>query len=209
MPKKVSEFEKKKIIDSFLNGITIDQLSKKYNFSKITISRHLKNALNTKVFQEIVKKNNTKNSKELNNIDDTSINDSNKKISQEKMDCESPFYEIPPLIYEIDNEPQKDLASVSILNIELPKIVYMIVDSKIELEIKPLREYPEWQFLSHDELNKKTIEIFFDMKIAKRFCSKQQKVIKVPNTNVFKIAAKILLSRGITRIVSPENLISL
>lgn len=209
MPKKVSEFEKKKIIDSFLNGITIDQLSKKYNFSKITISRHLKNALNIKVFQEIVKKNNTKNSKELNNIDDTSINDSNKKISQEKMDCESPFYEIPPLNYEIDNEPQKDLASVSILNIELPKIVYMIVDSKIELEIKPLRDYPEWQFLSSNELNKNTIEIYFDLKVAKRFCGKQQKVIKVPNSNIFSLVAPLLVSRGISRIVCPDKLIAL
>ena len=77
------------------------------------------------------------------------------------------------------------MASVSILNIELPKIVYMIVDNKIELEIKPLRDYPEWQFLSNNELNKNTIEIYFDLKIAKRFCGKQQKVIKVPNSNIF------------------------
>ena len=64
----------------------------------------------------------------------------------------------------------------------------MIVDKNIELEIKYLKEYPEWQFLSKEDLNRKTIQIFDDLKIAKRYCKKEQKVIKVPNTNVFRIA---------------------
>ena len=54
-----------------------------------------------------------------------------------------------------------------------------------------------------------TIEIFLDMKTAKRFCKKDQKVIKVPNTDVFKKVAPILLSRGISRIVSADKLIAL
>ena len=85
----------------------------------------------------------------------------------------------------------------------------MIVDKKIELETKYLKEYPDWQFLSQEELSRKTIEIYLDMKIAKRFCNKEQKVIKVPNTEVFKIVAPILRFRGISRIVSAEKLISL
>ena len=85
----------------------------------------------------------------------------------------------------------------------------MVVDQKIELEIKYLKEYPEWQFLSEEELNRKTIEIFNDMKVAKRFCKKEQKVIKVPNTKVFKIVAPNLLARGISRIVSDDQLIAL
>ena len=85
----------------------------------------------------------------------------------------------------------------------------MVVDKKIELEIKKLRDFPDWQFLSKDELSRKTIEIYFDLKIAKRFCNKEQKIIKVPNTNVFKIVAPILLSRGISRIVCPDLLIAL
>ena len=84
----------------------------------------------------------------------------------------------------------------------------MIVDKKIELETKFLKDYPEWNFLSQDELKRKTIEIYNDQKIAKRFCKKDQKVIKVPNTNVFKTVAPILISKGISRIVSPEKLIA-
>ena len=102
-----------------------------------------------------------------------------------------------------------DLSSVPIADIEFPKIVYMVVDKKIELEIKYLKEYPDWQFLSQEELNRKTIEIFFDLKNAKRYCNKEQKVIKVPNTEVFKIVAPLLVSRGISRIVSADKLIAL
>ena len=85
----------------------------------------------------------------------------------------------------------------------------MIVDKKIELEIKLLKDFPEWEFLPNDDLNRKTIELFFDLNIAKKSCKKEQKVLKVPNTNVFRIAAPILLAKGISRIVCPENLIAL
>ena len=65
-----------------------------------------------------------------------------------------------------------------------------------------MKDYPDWQFLSKEELDRKTIEIFLDIKLAKRFCNKDQKVIKVPNPDVFKIVAPLLLKKGISRIIS-------
>ena len=85
----------------------------------------------------------------------------------------------------------------------------MIVNKTIELETKYLKDYPEWQFLSQNEQDRKTIQIYYDLKFAKRVCNKEQKVIKVPNTNVFKIVAPLLVSRGISRIVSEDKLIAL
>ena len=55
----------------------------------------------------------------------------------------------------------------------------------------------------------KTIEIFFDLNLAKRSCNKEQKVLKVPNTDVFRIASPVLIAKGISRIVCAENLIAL
>ena len=77
------------------------------------------------------------------------------------------------------------------------------------MKTKLLREYVEWNFLSEEDLNRNTIEIFFDIKIAKRLTKKDQRVIKVPNSEVFSITAPILKARGITRIVSSEVLIAL
>ena len=88
-------------------------------------------------------------------------------------------------------------------------MVYMVVDKNIELNIKSLRDYPQWQYLSESELNRKTIEIFFESKLAKLKCNKDQKVIKVPNTKVFQIVRPILISKGISRIVNNDQLIAL
>ena len=71
------------------------------------------------------------------------------------------------------------------------------------------KDYPECHFLSENELERKTIEIHIELKDAKRSCNKEQKVIKVPNTKVFEIAAPILISRGISRIISDDKLIAL
>ena len=119
------------------------------------------------------------------------------------------FVEIAPLAEEISHSTQKDLSSIPIEEITFPKVVYMIVDKNIELNIRLLKDFPEWQFLPQDDLERKTIEVYYDLKIAKRFCKKDQKVIKVPNHNVFNIVAPILISKGISRIVTSENLIAL
>ena len=135
-------------------------------------------------------------------------NSFNKNIEEELVPLTS-FAEIAPLDFEIQNETQKDLSSIPISEIKFPNIVYMIVNKKIELEIKFLKEYSEWQFLSEEELNRKTIQIYNDLKIAKKFCNKEQKVIKIPNTDVFKIVSSQLIAKGITRIVSSDKLIAL
>ena len=216
MPKKLSESQKKEMINSFSNGISIDQLSDRYKITKITITRHLKKEIDEKQFKRIIEKNNKNKSESKNEfnkkLDDLSNTQevNHDEISNDMVSFnQSEFIEITPLDYEINSEVQKDLSSVSINEIELPKIVYMVVDNKIELETKLLRDYPDWQFLPQSDLNRKTIEVYFDAKEAKRFCNKEQKVIKVPNTKVFSIAAPILISRGISRIVCPDKLIAL
>ena len=214
MPKKLSENQKKEMIDNFVKGKSIEELSKNFNCTKITITRNLKKGISEEIFKNLSKKNNKDALKLSSKKNIKSKQDSKIQKSLDQTDLyDSSEYdaliEIAPMVYEIDNSTQKDLSSISISEIDLPKVVYMIVDNKIELKTKLLRDYPDWQFLSENELNRETIEIFFDMKIAKRFCSKEQKVLKVPNTNVFKIVAPILVSKGISRIVSPDKLIAL
>ncbi len=213
MPKKLSKEEKNEIIKLFINGEKILDISEKFNFSKITITRHLKKNFSDEEFNKIKKNIQRKEldvdiSNQLNS-NNTDIEKDSEELNFKKSLLDPSFIEITPLDYEIDNVPQKDLSSIPLTEVKLPKIAYMIVDNKIELQTKLLRDYPEWKFLSEDELNRNTIEIFSDIKIAKKFCTKGQKIIKVPNTDVFRITSPILLSRGISRIISAENLISL
>tara|TARA_B100000287_G_C20382067_1_gene682035 strand:- start:203 stop:748 length:546 start_codon:yes stop_codon:yes gene_type:complete len=179
----------------------------------------LKKNLGEKVFKELTNKNKLQtksvknNEKPLNDNFEDLTNEKDEQSQISNLNYVDPvanhFVELTPLNEEIDNTLQKDLSSINISEIEFPKIVYMIVESKIELQIKFLKAYTDWEFLSDKELNRKTIKIFFDLKDAKRNCHKDQKVIKVPNPDVFKIVAPILTSRGITRIVTDEKLIAL
>ena len=134
------------------------------------------------------------------------FNESFKASNFEPIDS---FFEIAPIDYEMDNSSRKELSSVPLSEVDFPKVVYMVVDKKIELEIKLLKDFPEWQFLPQDDLSRKTIEIFFDLNLAKRSCNKEQKVLKVPNTDVFRIASPTLIAKGISRIICAKNLIAL
>ena len=213
MPKKLLQKEIEEIIKGFFNGKNIEELAKEYNCTKITINRHLKKNIDEEKYKStIIQKNKIKEIAE--NTNNESSSHDFHEISAKTEDFvnsfpNASFVEITPLDYEIDNIPQKDLSSIPISQVDFPKVVYMLVDKKIELETKYLKEYPDWQFLSQEELNRKTIQIFMDLKVAKRFCNANQKVIKVPNTDVFRIAAPLLLEKGISRIVSDDKLISL
>ena len=216
MARRLTEKEKEQIVSNFSTGKSLDDLSKDFKFTKLTISRNLIKILGEKKYKNLIEKNKSvkKDLRENNkSISFDNKNELQTNIQKENSPDEyfqaSPFLEITPLNYEIDSAVQKDLSSVPISEVTFPKVVYMIVDKKIELQIKYLYDYPDWQFLAKDELNRKTIEIFLDLKNAKRFCNKEQKVIKIPNTEIFKMVAPILLSRGITRIVSEDKLIAL
>ena len=214
MAKRLSGKNKEEIINLFIDGETVENLAIKFNCAKLTISRNLKKEIGEKRFKELTNRSNhlhLHSSNEQKNIyTDKSLNEQTfVENKNEEFTKINEFMEIAPLDYEIDIAEQKDLSSVPISEIDFPKIVYMIVDKKIELEVKYLRDFPSWEFLSKEELNRKTIQIFNELKDAKRFCTKDQKVIKVPNTEVFRIVAPILLSKGISRIINEEKLIAL
>ena len=219
MAKRITENQKKEIKHDFINGKSIDEIANDYNFSKLTIARNLKKLVGNERYKII------NNSKKISNSSPKeknyeygaepkenylSVTDSlNKFYPNNETPVLDTFIEISPLNVEIESSLQKDLASVPLEKVDFPNIVFMVVNKKIELEVKYLRNYPKWEFLSDEDLNRKTIEIFFDLKTAKRICKKDEKVIKVPNTNVFKIVAPILNKRGISRIVFDDKLIAI
>ena len=225
LAKRITVKQKEEIIRLFISGINIEQISQQFNCTKLTISRNLKNNLDEVTYkkllavsksnnliknkkQKIIETNNNNNQDNL-NLQNNNLNGIVNGDTEEEFLKKSQFIEISPLNYDIENTAQQEFASIPIYEIDFPKMVFLIVDDKVELDIKYLKDYPKWHFLSQEELERKTIEIYFDLKVAKSFCGKEQKVIKVPNPSVLKIVAPILLSRGISRIVSSDKLIAL
>ena len=227
LTRRLTEKQKIEIVKSFCSDRDIDALSQKYSCTNSTIIRNLKKNLGELKYKEFFNKSKSSIGKSRTNNRQTQdfiktdfdsndlIKDSNNlKVLNKNMTASNfapidAFYEIAPLDYKIDSSSRKELSSVSLSEVDFPKVVYMVVDKKIELEIKLLKDFPEWQFLPQDDLSRKVIEIFFDLNLAKKSCNKDQKVLKVPNTDVFRIASPLLISKGISRIVCAENLIAL
>ena len=213
------------LVKGFQEGKTIEALSKEFCCTTVTIVRNLKKNLGEREYKESIE--NKKKSGELYPIDNKNKKRNNSELglisninnsleinieteNQYDNNLQSTeFIEIAPLNYDIENTSRKELSSVPIEEIEFPTPVYMVVNKNIELEVKLLKDYPKWEFLPAVDLQRKTIEIYLDLKTAKAVCGKEQKVIKVPNSDVFRIVSPILMSRGISRIIYSEKLIAL
>ena len=214
MAKRLTEIQKQEIIKNFTEGKTIDFLSQMFDCTKLTIIRNLKRNLGEKFYKELTESNQSRTQAPINKRNNRKKKSNEKDIPDHNVtefdfQPTANFVEIAPLNVQIENLPRKELSSVPLMDIDFPSIVYMIVDRKIELETKFLRDYPEWEFLPNEDLDRECIEIYNDLKTAKRLCNKEQKVIKVPKTDVFKLVSHFLIARGISRIVYSEQLIAL
>ena len=221
MAKRITAKQKEEIKWNFINGESVNSLSKKFNFSKVTISRNLKDIIGEEKYKTLSKLNNKSETSSKKKVNQSNIvAHSAKTVSSDKENTnnysrnhsffiDQEFVEISPLNIEIDASRQKDITSIPLESVTFPKNVYMIINKYTELEIKPLRDFPKWNFLSSEDLNRQTIQIFVELKEAKRFCTKEEKVIKIPNPNVFQIVSPILNSRGITRIIFDDKLIAI
>jgi len=210
LPKKVSELEKKAILDSFISGIDIKEIAKKYKYSPATISRQLKKILNDNDFNDIKIKNIKSNKKDFSkSLKKISEDSKNLENNIEKEIYSEEVFEVIPIIDGLDLDNQKELSSEPFINAKLPEVVYLIVDKKIELVPKLLKDYPEWSYMPEEDLKRITLEIYSDPKYAKKCCSKNEKTIKIPNPKVFIMASESLKSKGISRIIFDGLLLSL
>ena len=153
LARRITEQQKDEITKLFISGVSIDKISEQFNFTKLTISRNLKNNIGEVTYKELLAA-----SKSINNsskIRNQKINPLNKKESEitiknnkfnfkkdlneeikEEFSKISDFIELVPLNCDFENTSQKDFSSTPISEIDFPKTVFMIVDKKVELEIK-------------------------------------------------------------------------
>ncbi len=83
----------------------------------------------------------------------------------------------------------------------LPESLYMLVDKLVELQARPLSDFPELGRLSDDEQARQALVVFANPRQAKRHCGRTQRVIKLPDSRVIGRTAPYLLTQGITRLV--------
>ena len=85
----------------------------------------------------------------------------------------------------------------------------MLVDKVVELDARPLRDFPELGALDSVDQDRQGLFLFSNPRAAKRQCGRSQRVIKVPDTSVFERTSPYLLKRGITRLVMEGTVVAL
>ncbi len=229
--KRLTKDQKAEILKAFKAGDDTNFLAEKYRCTSSTINRTVKTLLSESEYIQLKQKRSKNSNKKEKNKDqgitlvldkdldnsDHDIKDSfneqlftdNQSNKNSEID-ENNFELIAPLISDFDFIQDKKRSDFEILHYEsLPESVYMIVDKKVELDLQLISDLPEWSFLPENELERNAILLFSNQRSAKRSCSRNQKVIKIPNTSVFKLSKPYLISKGITRLILEDTIIAL
>ena len=104
---------------------------------------------------------------------------------------------------------QEPVSCIPIAEAELPASAYMLVDKNVELDARPLAEFPELGLLPPGEEERQALQLFVNPRNAKRLCGRSQRVIKIPDTRIFERTARYLVAQGISRVVIENGLYSL
>ncbi len=104
--------------------------------------------------------------------------------------------------------PSLQLNSASLVRVlplteaAIPKTCYLVVDRAAELIARPLREFGELGQIPTEEIQEKTLPVFDNHRVAKRFSNvRTQRVIKIPDSSILQKTASHLQAKGITRLL--------
>ncbi|NJN86906.1 MAG: hypothetical protein HC881_12175 [Leptolyngbyaceae cyanobacterium SL_7_1] len=105
----------------------------------------------------------------------------------------------------------KDIVQVLPLSeAAIPKTFYLVVDRASELITRPLRDFAELGQIPTEEVQARTLPIFDNHRLAKRFLRRSQRVVKVPDGGRMLVkVSPYLQAKGITRLLIDGQLYSL
>jgi transposase-like protein len=83
----------------------------------------------------------------------------------------------------------------------IPKIFYLVVDRASELITRPLRDFADLGQIPDEEIQAKTLPIFDNHRVARRFSRRMQRVVKVPDGRMLHKVGPYLQAKGITRLL--------
>jgi transcriptional regulator with XRE-family HTH domain len=91
----------------------------------------------------------------------------------------------------------------------LPKTCYLVIDRAAELITRPLRDFGDLGQIPSQEVQQKTLPVFDNHRVARRFSTKRDRVIKVPDSRMLQKASSQLQAKGITRLLVDGQVYSL
>lgn len=114
---------------------------------------------------------------------------------------------IPAGTFKRDNRTSVQVLPLS--NAVLPKTCYLVVDRAAELIARPLREFSDLGQIPAQEVQQRTLPVFDNHRVARRFSNRTQRVIKVPDGRMLQKTCSQLQAKGITRLLIDGQVYSL
>ena len=91
----------------------------------------------------------------------------------------------------------------------LPKTCYLVIDRSAELVARPLKDFGDLGLIPQEEILERTLPIFDNHRVARRFSNRTQRVIKVPDAKMLQKVGDHLKAKGITRLLIDGQVYSL
>ncbi len=91
----------------------------------------------------------------------------------------------------------------------LPRTCYLVIDRSAELITKPLKDFADLGQIPNLETLSNTLPVFDNHRVAKRFSTKRDRVIKVPDSKMLHKTRYHLNAKGITRLLIDGQVYSL
>ena len=115
---------------------------------------------------------------------------------------------------DVDNYPHTSPGKASLqirplAEASLPRVCYLVIDRAAELIVKPLQDFADLGSIPQEEIEQKTLPVFDNHRVAKRFSHRREKVIKVPDSAMLKKTSHHLYSKGITRLLIEGQIYSI
>jgi hypothetical protein len=237
-PSRLNDSHKQEIVERYRAGETSAQIAAAYGCSTNTVSRTVRSLLSPEEYAELKTQRSAKTSGlESTAIERSALENSPSEVGTAENSCvesagshgtsadldddatfntddanvfdANVFHEIAVLPVDLPQVTTQQVICRPFASELLPDSVYMLVDKTVELDPRPLSEFPELGLSDPSEQQRQALCLYASPRAAKRQCGRSQRVIKVPDTQVFAQTSSYLLARGITHLVVEGSLFTL
>ncbi|MEH2467324.1 transposase [Nostoc sp.] len=144
-------------------------------------------------------------SEDLDDLEDDDLEDDD--FEEEDFDDDDLDEQRPLVTKRRPGEASVQVLPLSVAN--LPKTCYLVIDRSSELITRPLKDFGDLGQIPSLETQQRTLPVFDNHRVAKRFSTKRDRVIKVPDSKMLHKARTHLQAKGITRLLIDGQVYSL
>ncbi|WP_066383711.1 transposase [Anabaena sp. CA = ATCC 33047] len=147
-------------------------------------------------------------SEDLEDLEDE-LEEDEEDLEEEDYEEEEDYFERPRPIVTKRRLGEIPVQVLPLSAAALPRTCYLVIDRSAELITRPLKDFGDLGQIPSIETQQKTLPVFDNHRVAKRFSTKRDRVIKVPDSKMLHKARTHLQAKGITRLLIDGQVYSL